>query len=116
LLQGDIQAANAELPKLAAQLCEARTIYHAEVKAAQEARFAELKTELAGHLHQLDTAGWNPASERAVYEIFAAFRQVHRCGQSWERLNATIESLKNRSVRAPKVTWSSLIHWVKEAA
>jgi hypothetical protein len=53
-LQETIQEANGELPKLSAQLIEARSLYAAEVAKAQEIRWAELKTELAQHCHELD--------------------------------------------------------------
>jgi len=49
-----------------------------------------------------------------VIEIFAAFRQARRSGQTWETLNLYIEKLKNPSGgRAPKRTWSGLLDWVK---
>lgn len=115
-LQSDIQAANAELPVLATQLCEARSVHAAEVKAAQEIRYAELKTELAQHCHELDHNGYSPSTERRVTEILATFRQVRRSGQSAETLRHYVEKLKNPTGgRDAKRTWSGLVDWVKDA-
>jgi hypothetical protein len=115
-LQGDIQAANAELPVLAAQLCEARAVYSAEVAKAQEIRFGELKAELTEQCAALDSNGWNPAGERRVTEILATFRMVRRSGQSAETLRHYIEQLKNpNGGRQARRTWSGLVDWVKAA-
>jgi hypothetical protein len=116
-LQGDIQAANTELPKLAAQLCEARAVYSAEVAKAQEVRFGELKAELVEQCAALDSNGWNPAGERRVTEILATFRMVRRSGQSAETLRVYLDALRQPTGgRGPRRTYSQLVAWVKDAA
>jgi DNA repair ATPase RecN len=113
-LQGQIQDANGELPKLAAKLSEARSIYAAHVAAEQKIRWAELKTELAQHCHELDQHGWNPAGERRITEILATFRMVKFSGQSAEALRHFIEQLKNpNGGRQVRRSWSQLVEWVK---
>jgi len=73
-----------------------------------------LKAELAQHCHELDTHGWNPAGERRVTEILAAFRMTRQSGQSAETLRHFIEALKNpNGGRQVRRTWSQLVDWVK---
>jgi hypothetical protein len=115
-LQADIQAANSELPKLSAELVEARALYSADVAKAQEIRFGELKAELVEQCAALDSNGWNPAGERRVTEILATFRMVRRSGQSAETLRVYLDAIKNHNGgRGPRRTYSQLVAWVKDA-
>ena len=81
-----------------------------------ERHLAELRTTLAQHLHELDHNGWNPSTERKVFEVFAALRQAKRSGHSWEALNLYVEKLKNPSATKTKRAWGDLLAWVKPQA
>jgi len=112
--QETVRDSTAKLAALGAKLVEARAALAAETAKTDETRFSRLRGELAEHLAALDQS-WNPATERRVVEIMAAFRQARKSGNSWEALNLYIEKLKNPSGgRAAKRTWSGLLNWVKQ--
>jgi len=111
--QQTVVETNAELSTLAAQLCEARAVHAAEVKAAEEIRLAALKTELAETCAALDVQ-WTPQGERKVYTILAAFRQAKRSGQTSQTLSAFILRLKEpNGGRQVRRRWSDLVNWVQ---
>jgi predicted nuclease with TOPRIM domain len=109
-----------ELATLGNRLVEARAVLKAEVAKAEEVKLAELRTELAQHLHELDQRGWNSTGEKRVTEILAAFRMARRSGHSAETLRVYIEKMRSPTGgRDPKRSWSNLLNWItpeKEAA
>jgi hypothetical protein len=82
-LQGDIQAANAELPALAAQLCEARAVYSAEVAKAQEVHFGRLKAELTEQCAASGASEESRKSWRRSAWSGALDNPQKRCGSIW---------------------------------
>jgi predicted RNase H-like nuclease (RuvC/YqgF family) len=115
--QAAIQEANRELPTLGAKLVEARAAMKEDERKRNQVRLADLRVSLREQLHELDAAGWTPAGEIRVFELFSQLRQIGCSGQSWEALNLYVEKLKQPSTSGRlKRQWSGLLDWVREAA